>query len=54
MPVTIKKTNKGKYRVSTPSGAKSKWTTRKTAQAQERLLNAIEYSDWNPTKSRKK
>jgi len=42
MPVRIKKTG-GKYRVSTPSGVKSKGTTKKKAEAQKRLLNAVEH-----------
>lgn len=48
MPVKIKKV-KGGYRVSTPSGTKAKKTTKKKAKAQERLLNAVEHSDWKPT-----
>jgi len=49
VPVTIKKTKGGKYRVSTPSGTKAKATTKKKAKAQERLLNAVEHSNWRPT-----
>ncbi len=52
MPVKITK-NKGKYKVSTPSGTKAKGTTLKKAKAQERLLNAVEHG-WKPTKKRKK
>lgn len=47
MPVTIKKTD-GKYRVSTPHGVKAKGTTKAKAEAQERLLNAVEHG-WKPT-----
>lgn len=47
MPVKIKKLN-GKYRVSTPHGVKAKHTTKKKAQAQKRLLNAVEHG-WKPT-----
>jgi len=42
MPVKITKAN-GKYRVSTPSGTKSKGTTKEKALKQKRLLNAIEH-----------
>lgn len=39
MPVKIRK--KGKcYKVSTPSGTKSKCTTKKKAEAQRRIINA--------------
>lgn len=53
MPVKISKT-KGGYRVTTPHGTKAKHTTKKKAEAQKRLLNAIEHG-WRPTgkKSRK-
>lgn len=44
MPVKIKKTKGGKYRVSTPNGVKAKDTTKKKAEAQERLLNAVEHN----------
>lgn len=44
MPVKIKKTAGGKYRVSTPNGVKSKGTTKVKAEAQERLLNAAEHN----------
>ena len=42
MPVKITKT-KGGYKVSTPGGTKAKRTTKKKAEAQRRLLNAIEH-----------
>jgi len=42
MPVKITKT-KGKFKVSTPSGTKAKSTTKKKAEAQKRLLNAIDH-----------
>lgn len=45
MPVTIKKTDG--YRVSTPGGVKAKHTTKKKAEAQKRLLNAVEHG-WKP------
>jgi hypothetical protein len=54
MPVKITKTKSGKYRVSTPSKVHAKGTTKTRAEAQERLLNAIDHG-WKPTgkKSRK-
>lgn len=42
MPVTIKKVD-GKFKVSTPSGTKAKGTTKEKAEAQRRLLNAVEH-----------
>lgn len=55
MPVTIRRTKGGKYRVSTPHGVKAKGTTRAKAKAQERLLNAIEHNpDFKPRKSKRK
>jgi len=54
-PVKIIKTD-GKYKVSTPHGTKAKGTTKGKAEAQKRLLNAVEHSDWRPTgqKAKKK
>lgn len=43
MPIKIKKLSSGKFSVSTPSGIKSKSTTKKKALAQERLLNMKEH-----------
>jgi hypothetical protein len=48
MPVKLKTVGKGKVRVSTPNGVKAKSTTPAKAQAQKRLLNAIEHG-WKPT-----
>jgi hypothetical protein len=48
MPVKIRKTNKG-YRVSTPNGIKAKNTIKNKAEAQKRLLNAVEHG-WKPNK----
>jgi len=45
-PVNIKKVDG--YRVSTPSGVKSKGTTKEKAESQERLLNAVDHG-WKPT-----
>jgi len=52
MPVTITRV-KGGYKVSTPHGVKAKHTTKKKAESQERLLNAVEHG-WKPTGKRKK
>ncbi|PNX51508.1 MAG: hypothetical protein BV458_11440 [Thermoplasmata archaeon M9B2D] len=51
MPVKVKKV-KGGYRVSTPHGTKAKKTTKKKAEAQKRLLNAVEHG-WKPTGKKK-
>lgn len=51
MPVAIRKIGKNQYRVSTPSQVHAKHTTKKKAEAQKRLLNAVEHSDWRPTKN---
>jgi hypothetical protein len=47
MPVKIEKVDG--YQVSTPHGVKAKHTTKAKALAQERLLNAVEHSNWRPT-----
>ena len=47
MPIRI--TKKDGYQVKTPGGIKAKHTTKKKAEAQERLLNAVEHSSWRPT-----
>ena len=52
MPVTVKKVGK-KYQVSTPNGVKAKGTSKEKAEAQERLLNAVEHG-WKPTGKPKK
>jgi len=49
MPVTIHKKKGNGYTVRTPGGVKAKGTTKAKAKRQERLLNAIEHSDWRPT-----
>ena len=46
MPVRIKKVNG--YRVSTPHGVKAKHTTKAKAEAQKRLLYAVDHG-WKPT-----
>ena len=52
MPVKIQKTD-GKYRVSTPHGTKAKGTTKAKAEAQKRLLNAVEHG-FKPTGKKRK
>jgi hypothetical protein len=47
MPVKIRKKGK-RYQVSTPGGVKAKGTTKEKAEAQERLLNAVDHG-WTPT-----
>ena len=54
MPVKMTKLPGGKVRVTTPNGTKAKATTSAKAKAQERLLNAVEHSDWKPSKKKKK
>ena len=48
MPVSIKKTSKGNYRVSTPTMVHAKGTTKAKAESQARLLNAVKHG-WKPT-----
>jgi len=48
MPVHLTKLKNGKYKVTTPNGTRSKATTKKKAEAQERLLNAVDHG-WKPT-----
>jgi len=43
---------KGGYRVSTPRGVKSKRTSKRRAEAQERLFNAVERG-WRLTRGKK-
>lgn len=47
MPEKITKV-KGGYRVSTPGGVKAKKTTKKKAEAQAKLLRAVEHG-FKPT-----
>lgn len=51
MPVKIEKKD-GEYEVSTPHGVKSKGTSKKKAEAQKRLLDAIEHG-WRPDRKRR-
>lgn len=51
MPVKITKKKGGGYTVRTPGGVKAKNTTKAKAEAQERLLNAVEHNpDFHPRK----
>jgi hypothetical protein len=52
MPVKISKISKGRYKVSTPGGVKAKSTTKEKAEAQKRLINAID-KGWKSTKLKK-
>jgi hypothetical protein len=53
MPVKIIKKG-SKYEVKTPNAVHAKGTTKEKAEAQQRLLNAVEHSDWRPTGKKKK
>ncbi len=53
MPAKITK-NDGTYTVSTPHGVKGSGMTKENAKKQQRLLNAIHYTSWRPTKSKRK
>lgn len=44
MPVSIRKTKSGRYKVLTPSGVKAKGTTLEKAKRQRRFLNALEHN----------
>jgi hypothetical protein len=51
MPAKIHRNKDGSYRVSTPHGTHAKHTTKKKAEAQARLLNALDHG-WLRTKGR--
>ena len=54
MPVRTRKLSSGKFRNTTPGGVKAKGTTKANAEAQKRLLNAIENNpNFVPRKTRK-
>jgi hypothetical protein len=53
MPFKMKKEDTG-YTTSTPSGVKGRGMTLRNAKAQERLLNAMEHSNWRPGGRKKK
>jgi hypothetical protein len=46
MPAKVKKKD-GKYEVRTPNGVHAKGTTKEKAEAQQRLLNALDHG-WKP------
>jgi hypothetical protein len=48
MPVTIRKNPDGTFKVATPHGVHAKHTTKKKAEAQARLLNAVDHG-FKPT-----
>ena len=52
MPAKERKNKKGGYTVTTPGGVKSKNTTKTKADAQKRLLNAVDHG-WKPTKGKR-
>lgn len=52
MPAKIKKVG-SKYQVSTPNAVHAKGTTKAKAEAQQRLLNAVEHG-WVPTGASRK
>lgn len=54
MPYKIKKNKDGSYSVEGPSGKHAKSTTKSKAEAQTRLLRAIEHNpDFVPRKKKK-
>lgn len=48
MPVSIKKKGSGCYSVSTPNQTHAKCTSKKNAERQRNLLNAVDHG-WHPT-----
>jgi hypothetical protein len=52
MPVKVTSLGHGKYKVATPNGVHAKSTSKHNAEAQERLLNAVEHG-WKPGKKSK-
>lgn len=53
MPVKVRKTKGGKYRVTDAGRTTAKGTTKKNAQSQARLLRAVSHG-WHPTGKRKR
>mgnify|MGYP001610203862 CR=1 FL=1 len=49
MPAKVTKRSGGGYQVRTPTRVHAKSTSKAKAEAQARLLNAVEHSDWRPT-----
>jgi hypothetical protein len=54
MPATIIKQMNNKYMVRSSGGIHGRDMTKKNAEKQRNLLNAIHYSEWEPTQKRKK
>lgn len=53
MPVTIEREKGGKgFKTSTPGGTKGRHMTKRDAEAQKRLLNAIDHG-WKPDRKPK-
>jgi hypothetical protein len=53
MPAKTTKVKGGKFRVATPNRVHAKATTKENADAQVRLLNALDHG-WKPTGKSKK
>ena len=49
MPVRVSKNRDGTYKVATPGGTKAKRTTKARAEAQQRLLNALDHGWKKPS-----
>ena len=53
-PVRIRKLKgRNRYRVSTPSGVKSRRTTKRKAESQARLLRAVDHG-WKPSRVKRR
>ena len=53
MPIRIKKTNKGKFKVSHGGKVSARGTTKEKAESQARLLRGVAHG-WKPTGEKKK
>lgn len=49
MPARVSKNRDGTYRVATPGGMKAGRTTKARAEAQQRLLNALDHGWKKPS-----
>lgn len=54
MPYKVRKKDDDKYEVRSPSGVRAKGTTKKKAEAQVRLLQAIEHDEDFEAKRKKR
>ena len=54
MPAEIISQMNGKYMVRSSGGIHGRDMTKRNAEKQRNLLNAIHYSDWEPTKGKKR